>query len=56
MEFPFTGRTPQVGVKAPQMGTEAPQIGQSQKGPSGTKMSSCSENKFIWVFNLNESK
>ena len=52
MEFPFTGRTPQIGAKAPQMGAKAPQIGQGQTGHHGTLMSSYSEQKVIWAFNL----
>ena len=52
MEFPFTGRTPQIGAKAPQMGAKAPQIEQGHKGPGGTLMSSYSREKVIWAFNL----
>ena len=34
------------------MGAKAPQIGQGQTGHHGTLMSSYSEQKVIWAFNL----
>ena len=51
-QFPFTGKTPQIGAKALYMGPEAPQIGQSKKCPGGTLISNCSGEKVILAFNL----